>query len=164
MSHPHCDRLRVYEAHVGMTTTQHCEISSYQNFTSNFLPRIRDMGYNCVLLMAFMEQSQHERFGHGVPNFFSISRYEQTHQLFVGVVGSSSFQLFSRYGTPADLRDLIRSAHNMGMVVMMDVMYNQSSNCMRDGMARFDGDGYAFYGGRRGYCGDFNSRNFDLTK
>ena len=171
MSHPRCDRLRIYEAHVGMAATQHCEISSYQNFTSNLLPRIHEMGYNCVLLMALMEQSQHQSSGYGTPTFFSTSRCELYIDLwFFCTVIKKMFQFavhefFSRYGTPEDLRDLIRTAHNMGMVVMMDVMYNQSLNSMRDGVGMFNGnDGYSFYGRRRDCCSNYNSRNFDFTK
>jgi len=68
---PHCDRLRIYEAFVGYPSD---EISSYQNFTRHMLPRIRDMGYNCVLLMTHMDQSLHQSMGYPIPHYFSASR------------------------------------------------------------------------------------------
>ena len=66
------DRLRIYEAYVGFPSD---EMSSYQNFTRNMLPRIRDMGYNCVLMMtSHMEHPHYRSMGYPIPNYFAASR------------------------------------------------------------------------------------------
>uniref|UniRef100_H2YVN1 Uncharacterized protein n=1 Tax=Ciona savignyi TaxID=51511 RepID=H2YVN1_CIOSA len=56
------DRLRIYEAHIGIAS-ERCEISTYRYFTSNILPRIRDQGYNSLLLMAVVEHSYYPSWG-----------------------------------------------------------------------------------------------------
>ena len=48
--------LRIYEAHVGISTTEH-RVGTYKEFTQNILPRIRDLGYNTIQLMAVMEHA-----------------------------------------------------------------------------------------------------------
>ena len=47
---------RIYEAHVGISTTEY-RVGTYKEFTDNMLPRIRDLGYNVVQLMAIMEHA-----------------------------------------------------------------------------------------------------------
>uniref|UniRef100_A0A673YM44 1,4-alpha-glucan-branching enzyme-like n=1 Tax=Salmo trutta TaxID=8032 RepID=A0A673YM44_SALTR len=46
--------LRIYESHVGIASPDP-EVASYTNFTINVLPRIKDLGYNCIQLMAVMD-------------------------------------------------------------------------------------------------------------
>ena len=48
--------LRIYEAHVGISTTEH-RVGTYKEFTKDVLPRIRDLGYNTIQLMAIMEHA-----------------------------------------------------------------------------------------------------------
>ena len=67
---------------------------------------------------------------------------------------------FSRFGTPEDLRDLITTAHSMGLMVMMDVMHNQAS--CNQGLDMFDGSEEYFYQGRRE--SESFARCFDFTK
>uniref|UniRef100_A0A4W6C8Q5 1,4-alpha-glucan branching enzyme n=1 Tax=Lates calcarifer TaxID=8187 RepID=A0A4W6C8Q5_LATCA len=91
--------LRTYEAHVGIASPEG-KIASYTNFTTNVLPRIKDLGYNCIQLMAIMEHAYYASFGYQVTSFFAAS---------------------SRYGTPDELKQLIDVAHSMGIVVLLDV-------------------------------------------
>ena len=44
----------IYEAHIGMASTDE-KVASYSEFTKNVLPRIKDLGYNTVQLMAIAE-------------------------------------------------------------------------------------------------------------
>lgn len=47
---PH-DSLRIYEAHVGMSSEEE-KVASYRFFADEVLPRVKKNGYNAVQLMA----------------------------------------------------------------------------------------------------------------
>lgn len=53
---PKPDNIRVYEAHVGISTSE-ARVGTYKEFTQNTLPRIKDLGYNTIQLMAIMEHA-----------------------------------------------------------------------------------------------------------
>ncbi|KAJ8368582.1 hypothetical protein SKAU_G00086100 [Synaphobranchus kaupii] len=65
--------LRIYESHVGIASPEG-KIASYTNFTINVLPRIKDLGYNCIQLMAIMEHAYYASFGYQITSFFAASR------------------------------------------------------------------------------------------
>ncbi|XP_076813591.1 1,4-alpha-glucan-branching enzyme-like [Clavelina lepadiformis] len=135
--------LKIYEAHIGVSSNR-CEIASYRQFTSNVLPRIKDLGYNCVLLMAIKEHPFYPSLGYQVSNFFAAS---------------------SRFGTPEDLKELVNVAHGMGITVIMDVVHHQASSNVNDGLNMFDGTrGCYFKDDESGYRNSDGSRIFDLTK
>src|SRR5205823_12257375 len=46
--------LRVYEAHVGMAQEEE-KVGSYSEFTERVLPRVADLGYDAIQLMAIQE-------------------------------------------------------------------------------------------------------------
>lgn len=54
--------LRIYEAHVGMSSTEP-KINSYAEFRDDVLPRIKALGYNAVQLMAIQEHAYYGSFG-----------------------------------------------------------------------------------------------------
>jgi hypothetical protein len=58
--------VRIYEAHVGISTHEH-RIGTYKEFTANMLPRIRDLGYNTIQLMAVMEHAYYACESRGRP-------------------------------------------------------------------------------------------------
>lgn len=47
---------RIYEAHVGISTSEH-RVGTYAEFTRDILPRIKKLGYNTIQLMAIMEHA-----------------------------------------------------------------------------------------------------------
>src|ERR1700737_5212820 len=57
--------VRVYEAHVGISTTEY-RVGTYSEFTANVLPRIQKLGYNVIQLMAIMEHTYYASFGYKV--------------------------------------------------------------------------------------------------
>eukprot|EP00913_Durusdinium_trenchii_P010814 g10143.t1 len=59
---PTVQSLRIYEAHVGMSSVEP-KCNSYLEFARDVLPRIKEAGYNCVQLMAIMEHSYYGSFG-----------------------------------------------------------------------------------------------------
>ncbi|XP_024981035.1 1,4-alpha-glucan-branching enzyme 1, chloroplastic/amyloplastic-like isoform X3 [Cynara cardunculus var. scolymus] len=146
--------LRIYEAHVGMSSTldrnkrstlwsrgKEPMINTYANFRDDVLPRIKKLGYNAVQLMAIQEHSYYASFGYHVTNFFAPS---------------------SRCGTPDDLKSMIDKAHELGLVVLMDIVHSHSSNNTLDGLNMFDGtDSHYFHSGERGYHWMWDSRLFN---
>ncbi|KAK4481160.1 hypothetical protein RD792_012041 [Penstemon davidsonii] len=151
--------LRIYESHVGMSTAnasynmdsnesdlgiskaEEPVINTYANFRDEVLPRIKRLGYNAVQIMAIQEHSYYASFGYHVTNFFAPS---------------------SRFGTPDDLKSLIDKAHELGLVVLMDIVHSHSSNNTLDGLNMFDGtDSCYFHSGERGYHWMWDSRLFN---
>ena len=49
------------------------KIHSYTHFKENILPKIKDLGYNVIQIMAIMEHPYYGSFGYHVSNFFSVS-------------------------------------------------------------------------------------------
>ena len=133
----------IYEAHIGMST-EHRRVSTFTEFRLFVLPRIVDLGYNTIQLMAVQEHPHYGSFGYQVANFFAVS---------------------SRFGTPDELKALIDAAHSMGIRVIMDIVHSHAVNNEEEGLSRFDGsyDQY-FYPGERGYHPLWGSRCFDYGK
>lgn len=132
--------LRIYEAHVGISSSE-TKVATYKNFTLKMLPRIKHLGYNAIQLMAIMEHAYYASFGYQVNNFFAAS---------------------SRYGTPEDLKELIDTAHSMGLVVLLDVVHSHASKNVLDGLNMFDGsDHLYFHAGAKGRHDLWDSRLFN---
>lgn len=132
--------LRIYEAHVGISSPEP-KVATYKEFTATMLPRIRDLGYNAIQLMAIMEHAYYASFGYQVNSFFAAS---------------------SRYGTPEDLKELIDTAHSMNLVVLLDVVHSHASKNVQDGLNQFDGsDHLYFHEGDKGRHEQWDSRLFN---
>ncbi|XP_076450811.1 1,4-alpha-glucan-branching enzyme-like isoform X2 [Babylonia areolata] len=143
--HPHPKRpatLKVYEVHVGICSWEG-KVASYKEFTNNILPRIVDLGYNCIQMMAVMEHAYYASFGYQVTSFFAAS---------------------SRYGTPDDLRELVDTAHAHGITVLLDIVHSHASKNVVDGLNQFDGTNACyFHDGGRGNHDLWDSRLFNYT-
>jgi len=132
--------LRIYEAHVGMSSTEP-KCNSYLEFAKDVLPRIKEAGYNCVQLMAIMEHSYYGSFGYHVTSPFAVS---------------------SRSGTPDEFKALVEEAHRLGMLVLIDLVHSHVSNNADDGLNGMDfgqaeSESY-FMTGERGYHKLWDSR------
>jgi len=131
---------RVYEAHVGISSPDQ-RVATYKEFTQNMLPRIKNLGYNVIQLMAVMEHAYYASFGYQINNFFAAS---------------------SRYGTPEELKELIDTAHGMGITMLLDVVHSHASKNVLDGLNEFDGtDHQYFHGGGKGRHDQWDSRLFN---
>jgi 1,4-alpha-glucan branching enzyme len=118
----------IYEAHIGMAIEAE-RTGSYGEFTQNILPLIAGSGYNTVQLMAIQEHPFYGSFGYHVSNFFAAS---------------------SRFGTPDDLKELVDTAHRMGLRVIMDLVHSHSVKNVNEGLGLFDGSpGQYFHEGER---------------
>ncbi|KAG8748503.1 alpha-1,4-glucan branching enzyme [Ceratobasidium sp. 414] len=133
---------RIYEAHVGISTPEG-RVGTYKEFTANMLPRIKNLGYNIIQLMAVMEHAYYASFGYQVTSFFAAS---------------------SRYGTPDELKELVDTAHSMGLTVLLDVVHSHACKNVLDGLNQFDGtDHQYFHGGGKGYHDLWDSRLFNYS-
>lgn len=138
---PH-DGIKIYEAHVGISSPEP-KVATYKEFTENNLPLIAKLGYNTIQLMAVMEHAYYASFGYQVTNFFAIS---------------------SRYGTAEDLKELVDTAHGLGIRVLLDVVHSHSSKNVEDGLNMFNGtDHYLFHGGARGTHDLWDLRLFNYS-
>jgi 1,4-alpha-glucan branching enzyme len=131
---------RVYEAHVGISSPE-LRVSTYKEFTKNMLPRIHHLGYNVLQLMAIMEHAYYASFGYQINSFFAPS---------------------SRYGSPEELKELIDTAHGLGITVLLDVVHSHASKNVLDGLNEFDGsDSCYFHSGPKGKHELWDSRLFN---
>ena len=139
---PRPKSLRIYEAHVGMSSF-YPKVTTYKDFTENILPRIKRLGYTAVQLMAIMHHANYASFGYHVNNFFAIS---------------------SLFGTPEDLMELIDKAHEMGLFMIMDIVHSHASSNVDDGFNNWDGTDYLyFHGGKMGHHSLWDSRLFNYS-
>lgn len=123
----------IYECHIGMAQEKG-EVGSYNQFTENILPKIKELGYNTIQIMAVMEHPYYGSFGYQVSNFFAAS---------------------SRYGEAKDLKKLINTAHKMGISVLLDVVHSHAVKNTNEGLNEFDGTSYQFF--HQGEKGDHSA-------
>ena len=135
--------LFIYECHIGMAQ-EDGKVGSYREFADYVLPRIHNLGYNTIQIMAIMEHPYYASFGYQVTNFFAAS---------------------SRFGAPDDLKHLVDCAHKLGIAVLLDVVHSHASKNTREGISEFDGTDYQFFhSGARGYHSAWDTRCFHYGK
>ena len=133
----------IYECHIGMAQESYA-VGSYRDFTANILPRIKAAGYNTVQIMAVMEHPYYGSFGYQVSNFFAAS---------------------SRYGAGWELKELINTAHRMGLTVLLDVVHSHAVKNTAEGLGCFDGTEYQFFHeGERGNHSAWDTKLFNYGK
>ncbi|MCI6677450.1 MAG: alpha amylase C-terminal domain-containing protein [Clostridiales bacterium] len=133
----------IYECHIGMAQEKY-GIGTYTEFKENILPRIKDLGYNTIQIMAIMEHPYYGSFGYQVSNFFAAS---------------------SRYGKPTELKDLVNTAHEMGIRVLLDVVHSHAVKNTNEGINEFDGTDYQFFhGGGKGNHSAWDTKLFNYGK
>ncbi|MFR9650156.1 MAG: alpha-amylase family glycosyl hydrolase [Rikenellaceae bacterium] len=136
-------QLLIYEAHVGMAGEE-SRVATYREFTENVLPRIKEDGYNAVQLMAIAEHPYYGSFGYHVSSFFAPS---------------------SRFGTPEELKELIREAHKLGIAVIMDLVHAHYVRNINEGINELDGSSSHYsLEGEAGYQQYWDSMIFDYGK
>ena len=135
--------LLIYECHVGMSQDAE-KVGTYKEFTENVLPRVKKDGYNAIQVMAIQEHPYYGSFGYHVSSFFAPS---------------------SRFGTPEDLKEMIDTAHKMGIAVIMDIVHSHAVKNEIEGLGNLAGDSNQFFyeGGRHEHPG-WDSLCFDYGK
>jgi len=109
--------LLIYECHIGMAQEKE-GIGTYLEFIENVLPRIKELGYTAIQIMAIAEHPYYGSFGYQVSSYFAPC---------------------SRYGTPNELKMLIDKAHEYGIAVLLDVVHSHTIKNSNEGIAEFDG-------------------------
>ncbi len=137
------ERLFIYESHVGMAQEKE-DLGTYKEFTENILPRVKDAGYNTIQLMAIMQHPYYASFGYQVSNFFAASSW---------------------FGTPDDLKELINTAHSMGINVLLDIVHSHAIKNINEGINEFDGTDYQFFhSGSKGNHTAWDTKIFNYGK
>lgn len=135
--------LYIYESHIGMATEQE-RVGGYSEFTECMLPRIKQAGYNTIQLMGVAEHPYYGSFGYHVSSFFAPS---------------------SRFGTPEELKELIRRAHEMEIAVIMDIVHAHYVKNLNEGLNELDGTDHHYSpSGDAGYQPYWDSKLFDYGK
>jgi 1,4-alpha-glucan branching enzyme len=135
--------LRIYEAHIGMAREE-AKVGTFAEFTRDILPRIAELGYDALQLMAIQEHPYYGSFGYHVSSFYAVS---------------------SRFGTPEELKELIDVAHGLGVRVLLDLVHSHAVKNTQEGLGWFDGtDHQYFHAGPRGHHIAWDSLLFDYAK
>ena len=136
-------QLFIYECHIGMAQEEE-KVGSFIEFRDNILPRIKDLGYNTIQIMAIMEHPYYGSFGYQVSNFFAVS---------------------SKYGMPSELKSLIDTAHEMGITVLLDLVHSHAVKNTAEGINEFDGTDYQFFHtGEKGHHREWDTKLFNYDK
>ena len=135
--------LLIYETHIGMSSEKE-GVSTYKEFEKSVLPRIKKAGYNAIQVMAIAEHPYYGSFGYHVANFFAPS---------------------SRFGTPEELKSLVRKAHKLGIAVIMDIVHAHYVKNFNEGINELDGSpNHYSKEGDAGYQPYWDSKIFDYGK
>ena len=137
------NNLLIYETHIGMSSAKE-GVSTYKEFEKKVLPRVKKAGYNAIQVMAIAEHPYYGSFGYHVANFFAPS---------------------SRFGTPEELKSLVRKAHKLGIAVIMDIVHAHYVKNFNEGINELDGSpNHYSKEGDAGYQQYWDSKIFDYGK
>ncbi len=140
---PNTQPLLIYECHIGMSQDAE-KVGTYTEFKDNVLPRVVKAGYNCLQIMAIQEHPYYGSFGYHVSSFFAAS---------------------SKFGTPEELKELIDTAHEQGVAVIMDIVHSHAVKNELEGLGNLAGDpNQYFYPGDRHEHPAWDSLCFDYGK
>ena len=105
---PAFENFLIYQFHVGSFAGRNDEyqkpIATFRDVESK-LPYIRSMGFIAIQPLPISEFAFDRSWGYNPASFFACE---------------------SAYGTPADLKHLINAAHQQGLAVIFDVVYNHA--------------------------------------
>ena len=133
----------IYECHIGMASEKE-KVGTFEEFRRDVLPKVAELGYDTLQIMALQEHPYYGSFGYQVANFYALS---------------------SRFGTPEEFKALVDDAHSKGIAVVMDIVHSHSVDNEAEGLGKFDGrEDLYFYSGPQGHHPAWGSRCFDYGK
>ena len=126
---PAWNELVIYELHVGTFNAPDNEHVGTFLSVAEKLPYLRDLGINCIELLPAMEFPGSRSWGYNPANPFALE---------------------SDYGGPVVFKELVKQAHQHGIAVVLDVVYNHFGPgdlalWQFDGWSENDGGGIYFY-------------------
>ncbi len=138
----------IYEAHVGMAKDNIDKSSetargfgSYSYFTKHTLPLIKEAGFNTIQLMGIPEHPLYKSFGYQVASYFAPSH---------------------RFGTLDEFKELVDTAHELGISVLLDIVHSHATPNTEQGLVRYDTGDFLFSSSRQTQWGtaffDYNKK------
>ena len=126
---PAWNELVIYELHVGTFNAPDAENVGTFASVAEKLPYLRDLGINCIELLPATEFPGSRSWGYNPANPFALE---------------------SDYGGPVAFKGMVKSAHQHGIAVVLDVVYNHFGPgdldlWQFDGWSENDGGGIYFY-------------------
>ncbi|MEL5996143.1 alpha-amylase family glycosyl hydrolase [Hymenobacter segetis] len=126
---PAWNELVIYELHVGTFNAPDAENVGTFMSVAEKLPYLRDLGINCIELLPATEFPGSRSWGYNPANPFALE---------------------SDYGGPVAFKEMVKQAHQHGIAVVLDVVYNHFGPgdldlWQFDGWSENDGGGIYFY-------------------
>ena len=126
---PAWNELVIYELHVGTFNAPDAEQVGTFMSVAEKLPYLRDLGINCIELLPATEFPGSRSWGYNPANPFALE---------------------SDYGGPQAFKELVKQAHQHGIAVVLDVVYNHFGPgdldlWQFDGWSENGGGGIYFY-------------------
>ena len=126
---PAWNELVIYELHVGTFNAPGPDSVGTFLDVAKKLPYLRDLGINCIELLPATEFPGSRSWGYNPSNPFALE---------------------SDYGGPVAFKELVKQAHQHGIAVVLDVVYNHFGPgdldlWQFDGWSENDGGGIYFY-------------------
>ncbi len=123
---PGFENFLIYQLHIGSFTGRHDHLNkSIGTFADaeTKLPYIRDLGFNAIQPLPIQEFALDRSWGYNPASYFAPE---------------------SAYGTPTDLKHFVNAAHEHGLAVIFDVVYNHAGP---GDSVLWEFDGYTAEGG-----------------
>ena len=134
------DVLKIYELHIGLAASGP-RIGTYLEVAHDVIHKVKSAGYTAVQLMAVHEHPYYGSFGYHVSNPYGIC---------------------SRFGTRQDFKYLVDKCHEMGLMVIIDLVHAHAVKNLSEGLGEFDGqEGYLFKTGHNALHPAWDSLVYD---
>ena len=114
---PHLNKLVIYELHIGTFAKEPGDTPGNLEIAIKRLPYLEELGINAIEIMPIMEFAGGYSWGYNPSNIFAIE---------------------NEYGPPVCFKHFVKSAHEKGIAVILDVVYNHFGPSDLD-LWQFDG-------------------------
>lgn len=132
--------LKIYELHIGLAAAAP-RIGTYLEVAETVIQKVQADGYTAIQMMAVHEHPYYGSFGYHVSNPYGIC---------------------SRFGTRQDFKYLVDKCHELGLIVIIDLVHAHAVKNLAEGLGEFDGqEGYLFLRGHNAIHPAWDSLVYD---